>query len=51
MPCVYHLLKFSKKVNDNVYKLELPLDFEVSYTFNISDLNPYSGMVFSSEKR
>jgi translation initiation factor IF-1 len=30
-----------EKINDNVYKLELPPEFGVSPTFNISDLKPY----------
>jgi hypothetical protein len=32
-----------EKINDNAYKLELPLEFGVSPTFNISDLRPYLG--------
>jgi hypothetical protein len=35
--------KILEKINDNTYKLELPLDFGVSPTFNISDLWPYLG--------
>jgi hypothetical protein len=30
--------KILEKINDNVYKIELPLEFRVSPTFNISDL-------------
>jgi hypothetical protein len=30
--------KILEKINDNTYKLELPLEFVVSPTFNISDL-------------
>jgi hypothetical protein len=30
--------KIIKRINDNVYKLELPSDFGVSHTFDISDL-------------
>jgi hypothetical protein len=33
--------KILEKINDNAYKLELPLEFGVSPTFNISDLWPY----------
>jgi hypothetical protein len=33
--------KILEKINDNVYKLKLPLEFGVSPTFNISDLRPY----------
>jgi hypothetical protein len=35
--------KILEKINDNAYKLELPLEFGVSLTFNISDLRPYLG--------
>jgi hypothetical protein len=31
-------LKILEKINDNAYKLELPPEFGVSPTFNISDL-------------
>jgi hypothetical protein len=30
--------KIFEKIIDNAYKLELPLEFGVSHTFNISDL-------------
>jgi hypothetical protein len=30
--------KILVKINDNAYKLELPLEFGASPTFNISDL-------------
>jgi hypothetical protein len=33
--------KVLDKINDNVYRLELPADFGVSPAFNISDLRPY----------
>jgi hypothetical protein len=33
--------KVLEKINDNAYRLGLPVDFEVSSTFNISDLRPY----------
>jgi hypothetical protein len=33
--------KILTKINDNVYKLELPPEFGVSPRFNISDLRPY----------
>ena len=36
----YNILE---KINDNVYKLELPPEFWVSPTFNIADLKPYLG--------
>jgi len=32
-----------EKVNDNAYKLDFPVDFEVSPTFNVTDLRPYLG--------
>jgi hypothetical protein len=32
-----------EKINDNAYRLELPVDFGVSPTFNISDLRLYLG--------
>jgi hypothetical protein len=35
--------KILEKINDNAYKLELPPEFGVSPTFNISDLRPYLG--------
>jgi hypothetical protein len=30
-----------EKVNDNVYKVDLPGDYNVSATFNVKDLTPY----------
>jgi hypothetical protein len=33
--------KIIAKINDNAYKLELPPEFRVSPSFNISDLRPY----------
>jgi hypothetical protein len=35
--------KILAKINDNAYKLELPSEFGVSPSFNISDLRPYLG--------
>jgi hypothetical protein len=35
--------KILAKINDNAYKLELPLKFGVSPSLNISDLKPYLG--------
>jgi hypothetical protein len=35
--------KILEKINDNAYKLELPTEFGVSPTFNISDLRRYLG--------
>jgi hypothetical protein len=44
-------LKVLEKVNDNAYKLELPIDFGVSPTFNIADLRPYLGEEDEYESR
>jgi hypothetical protein len=35
--------KILAKINDNAYKLELPPEFEVSPSINISDFRPYLG--------
>jgi hypothetical protein len=35
--------KILAKINNNAYKLELPLEFRVNPSFNISDLRPYLG--------
>jgi hypothetical protein len=35
--------KILAKINDNAYKLELPPEFGVSSSFNISDLRHYLG--------
>jgi hypothetical protein len=35
--------KILAKINNNAYKLELPPEFGVSHSFNISDLRPYLG--------
>ena len=43
MPRAAGPFKVLEKINDNVYKLELPADFGVSSTFNIADLKPYLG--------
>jgi hypothetical protein len=43
MPRAAGPYKVLAKINDNAYTLELPLDFGVSPTFNISDLKPYMG--------
>ena len=43
MPRADGSFKVLEKINDNAYKLELPVDFEVSPTFNIADLKPYLG--------
>src|SRR6266540_3342538 len=43
MPRAAGPFKVLEKINDNAYKLELPPDFRVSPTFNISDLRLYLG--------
>jgi hypothetical protein len=35
--------KILEKINNNAYKLELSLEYRISFTFNISDLRPYLG--------
>jgi hypothetical protein len=37
------LFKILEQINDNAYKLELPPEFQVSPTFNISNLRSYMG--------
>jgi hypothetical protein len=43
--------KVLEKINDNAYKLELPVDFRVSPTFNIADLKSYLGEEDELESR
>jgi hypothetical protein len=43
MSCAAGPFKILAKINDNAYKLELPPEFGVSPSFNISDLRPYLG--------
>ena len=43
MPHANGPFKVLEKINDNAYKLELPVDYGVSPTFNIADLKPYLG--------
>jgi hypothetical protein len=43
MSCATSPFKILAKINDNAYKLELPPEFGVSPSFNISDLRPYLG--------
>ena len=43
MPRAAGPFKVLGKINDNAYKLDLPVDFGVSPTFNIIDLKPYMG--------
>ena len=51
MPRADGPFKIVKKINDNAYKLELPADFGVSPTFNVSDLKPYLGEEDELESR
>ena len=43
--------KVLERINDNAYKLELPADFGVSPTINITDLKPYMGEENECESR
>ena len=38
-----------KKINDNAYQLDLPTNYGVHSTFNISDLSPFVGSVDDDE--
>jgi len=51
MPRAAGPFKVDEKINDNAYKLELPPEFGVSPTFNISDLKPYLGEEDELESR
>jgi hypothetical protein len=51
MPRAAGPFKVLEKINDNAYKLELPPEFGVSPTFNISDLKPYLGEEDELESR
>jgi hypothetical protein len=51
MPRADGPFKILEKINDNAYKLELPAEFGVSTTFNISDLKPYLGEEDELESR
>ena len=51
MPRAAGPYKIIEKINDNAYKLELPLEFGVSPTFNIIDLKPYLGEEDELESR
>jgi hypothetical protein len=43
MPRADGPFKVLEQINDNSYKLDLPVDFGVRSTFNIADLKPYLG--------
>jgi hypothetical protein len=51
MPRAAGPYKILEKINDNAYKLELPPEFGISLTFNISDLKPYLGEEDELESR
>jgi hypothetical protein len=51
MPRADGPFKVLKKINENAYKLDLPIDFGVSATFNIADLKPYLGEEDELESR
>jgi hypothetical protein len=43
--------KVIAKINDNAYKLELPNEYGVSDTFNVTNLTPYLGDEDEPESR
>jgi hypothetical protein len=43
--------KVLEKINDNAYKLDLPINFGVSPKFNVADLKPYLGEEAELESR
>jgi hypothetical protein len=51
MPRAAGPYKILEKINDKAYKLELPPEFGISPTFNISDLKPYLGEEDELESR
>jgi hypothetical protein len=51
MPRADGPFKVLEKINANAYKLDLPVDFWVSPTFNIADLKPYLGEEDELESR
>jgi hypothetical protein len=51
MPRTTRPYKILGKINDNAYKLELPPEFGISPTFNISDLKSYLGEEDKLESR
>ena len=40
-----------EKVRENAYKIELPIDYGVSPTFNVAYLSPYHGDEHDSDLR
>jgi hypothetical protein len=51
MPRADGPFKVLKKINENAYKHDLPVDFGVSPTFNIADLKPHLGEEDELESR
>jgi hypothetical protein len=51
MPRVDGPFKLLEKINENAYKLDLPVDFRFSHTFNIVDMKPYLGEEDELESR
>jgi hypothetical protein len=51
MPRVDGLFKVLEKINENANKLDVPANFGVSPTFNITDLKPYLGEEDKLESR
>jgi len=39
----------SERINNNAYRLDLPKEYGVSNTFNITDLVPFAGVVDSDD--
>jgi hypothetical protein len=51
MPRADGPFKVREKIKENAYKLDLPVDFGVSPTFNTADLKPYLGEEDELESR
>ena len=44
-------LEVLKRVNNNTYKIDLSGDYNISATFNVSDLSPYVDDVYQADLR
>jgi len=51
MPRADDPFRILKRINNNAYKLDLPIDFGASPTFNVLDLKPYMGNEDELESR